>query len=632
MKKQVLFLIFSLIIFLCPVKVFASDGETDTLLIKIQIQEDGSVDVEELASLEGSYNGRLRNIDFRNSNIKSFNGEADDLEGSSIYNGSGISNVLVTDYSSKNISFASFEDISKKGIAYKRVQTGYNGQSGVYEEVLGEDGISLKIFNPSTTNKSFYLSYHIDDVVVVHNDIAEFAWNILGNNYEDNIDKLSVRILLPTADNDVRVFLHGPLNGEIKRLEDGKGAEISYDFLGARNAVSTRIVFNKSVVPKVTKKSNMNAFDTILGIEKKLADKANKEREKIRAQNNLIIFSSVFWYLALVVVLILFLRYQKKNNRCEFEQEYLRELPFDYGPEILEYLLKSSVSPTGMSASLLLLIEKKALKVEKLEGEKEDYILKKNEKHDLLTEAEEQLLNLFLLKVGNGEEVTLKQIKEAGKKVTKARSFIKGYERWQRLTVKNTKKEDFFSKNITLQTLGVFVSLLGFLITIANATAETGFILGYLAIIFGFVGMIYFATRKIRTKNGVLHYKKWMAFKKFLLDFGTLDEKELPEVAIWGKYLVYATVLGCANQLQEQMKIRMENMSDSVDLVNYYGYNTYFTVMNSFSYTVSNSVSQAVASSRASIASSSSSSASGFGGGASGGGGSFGGGGGGGHF
>ena len=109
-----------------------------------------------------------------------------------------------------------------------------------------------------------------------------------------------------------------------------------------------------------------------------------------------------------------------------------------------------------------------------------------------------------------------------------------------------------------------------------------------------------------------------------------MDEKELPEVALWEKYLVYAVVLGCAKKLSKTMKIKMETMNiDSSITFDPYTF-THFAVI---SHAVSSSVHSAhAASSVSSSGGSSWSSGSGGGGGFSGGGGFGGGGGGGGRF
>ena len=124
-----------------------------------------------------------------------------------------------------------------------------------------------------------------------------------------------------------------------------------------------------------------------------------------------------------------------------------------------------------------------------------------------------------------------------------------------------------------------------------------------------------------------------MALKKFMEDFGTMDTKELPEVRLWDKYLVYAITLGCADNLAKVMKIKIEELQEqgvyTPDLFDYYMFNRFLMFNTTLNRTINSSVQAA---NSAKVAASSKSSGGGFGGGFSGGGGSFGGGGGGGRF
>ena len=145
--------------------------------------------------------------------------------------------------------------------------------------------------------------------------------------------------------------------------------------------------------------------------------------------------------------------------------------------------------------------------------------------------------------------------------------------------------------------------------------------------------IIFVITRKFYTKKGAEDYAKWMDHKRFLEDFSRFNEKELPEVTLWDKYLVYAVVLDCADKLSKEMELKMPNM-DTTDTT-YVGYNPYmrhYIITTNLYSSINSGIHTAVASSRSSIAASQSSSGGGFGGGSIGGGGSFGGGGGGGRF
>ena len=149
--------------------------------------------------------------------------------------------------------------------------------------------------------------------------------------------------------------------------------------------------------------------------------------------------------------------------------------------------------------------------------------------------------------------------------------------------------------------------------------------------------LIYFVSITKRSKKGNNDYSKWMGLKRFLKDFSLMDEKSLPEVALWEKYLVYAMPLGCAKKLSKDMKLKIQEMGvydpntiDSYDIDHMLRINR---IVNSTMVSSVQAAHNEQARERMSeISSSSSSSGGGFGGGFSSGGGSFGGGGGGGRF
>ena len=632
--------IFSLILIafcFIPLTVFASDGETEKLYINIDIKDNGDIFVQELATLEGTYNGRLRDVWYQNAFIGDFDGSRESFKGSKIYNGSGIENLKIYDVKGRNnITFDSIFDKSLRSEEYIRDDNAVAEYRGKYKvESETSSGYSLKIYNNSGNDTSFLMEYTIKNAVVVHNDVAELAWNILGDTYQDNIYDMEVHINLPGEDDNMRVFLHGPLNGNIHRY-DNKYAKILYDFVGARNAVSARIVFNKELVPYATKMSNVDAFDTILDVEQEMADQANRERERIKRQNFIIYVLNIVYCVFTFLVIICCIVVKKKSNKTDFTMEYFRDIPADYGPEVLNYLISNNISTTAFSATILNLIDKKVIKTETLDKDNYQFILQDEYNKDL-SEVEEKVVDMLFNIVGNGQTVTLKNIKDYGKTYSKAKKFMSAYNSYIRIATKAAKEEKFFKSMPALLILFiVLIFLLGFPLFFITLYFEIFTILTLIGAILVFILIIVISTLKLRSEKGALHYAKWMALKNFMKDFGTMNEKELPEISIWGKYLVYATVLGCANKLRKDMQIKIQNMNltDS-DLANYYLLNSYTDNVHATSYLVSSvnsAVQSAVSSSRSSIAASESSSGSGFGGGSSGGGGSFGGGGGGGHF
>lgn len=94
-------------------------------------------------------------------------------------------------------------------------------------------------------------------------------------------------------------------------------------------------------------------------------------------------------------------------------------------------------------------------------------------------------------------------------------------------------------------------------------------------------------------------------------EFSMLDKREVPEIVIWEKFLVYATVFGVADQVLKQLKVVYPNITEQMDL-NTYAY-MYLMMNTNFSNSFSNAITTSMSSAY--------SSASGGGGGFSGGGG-----------
>ena len=116
------------------------------------------------------------------------------------------------------------------------------------------------------------------------------------------------------------------------------------------------------------------------------------------------------------------------------------------------------------------------------------------------------------------------------------------------------------------------------------------------------------------------------------MDFGSFKDKEVPEVKLWDKYLVYATVFGIAKEVQKAMKVQLSSMG--VDDSQVFGPRMFtygdFYWMNAMSKSLGNAVTTSQSVINEHNANLARSSGSGFGGGLSGGGGFSGGGGGGG--
>ena len=635
MKKILINLVFIFVLFL-PFNIYAKN-KVDDYYIDATVQNNGDLLVKELIVVSGTYNGYERIINYSNSNAQVFDGTLSSYNGSDIYNGDGItlSGIKIINVDGKT----NYDDLYKSGIKVDKVISASNGDVNVYTERSNYDGITYRIYNPISSSKSgFYIEYTIKNMGVVHNDIAEIGWNLFTSEQSIDIDNLEMIINIPNNKDELRAWGHGPLNGLVEIINKNK-IKVTITDLKANTAFDTRFVFDKQVISGSTKLSNKTALDSILTVEGKKADAANEQREAARAELQRektigkIIDVILGIYLIMLGLLIrkIYLKYDKEYSST-FKTKYFRDIPANYGPSTLKYLLSKQIGSNELSSSLLNLIADKFVKFEATQ--KKDYLLKKDStvsKRKLL-DSEEKLLDWFFNEIGNGDEVNLKQIKDNSKKHYE--KFLNNYNEWKASATAEAIKENFYEDSTGGKAKGILFSILGICISFVGISYEYSSLVSLISIIISIASLIYFISFTKRTVKGNEDYLKWMGLKNFIKDFGQFKERDLPQISLWEKYLVYASVFGLAEKLSETMKIKFQEINP-----NYNGNNMmfdlyYFNTFGAFNRSINNSVSGAVNSalSARSIAESRNSSGGGFGGGFSGGGGGFGGGGGGGTF
>ena len=585
-------------------KALQPNYKVTNLSINADIKENGDAYIEEHIALKGAFNGYIRDLYYQGDY--------------SLYDASSLQLLDICEIDIINID--QFDNVDSD--CFTRVNQGQNGESYVYEETNTINYKSLKMYkyNPSGT-AVFSIRYILKDVVVIHNDIAEFYWTFIGTEFDDQIDEVKININLPAASNELRAWAHGPLNGEIDLI--GKDKVIAkLDKLPANNLIDVRMVFDREIVPLGTKLSHQNSFDEIIEGEQKRADDVNKLRQKAKIIHYGIITINYLWLIGLIIIFIHVYKKYDKERKSTFHLEYYREFPGDYGPETLEYLLKQNITNNGLSASILNIIQKKGLKVK--EGKKKkDYILVKTKEKDNLTDEEEYLRDWLVKDYGDGKSVRLKDITKASKKNSTAQAFLDGYEKWFYMAKTKAVGEKFYEDQLHIKLkMGLYI-LIGIVLFSINLSYNIESWTKYVVIIFSIIFLIYIFSFTKRTKKGNDHFVKWKAFKKFLLDFGRFQEKELPEIVLWEKYLVYATIFGIADKVRKTMEIKLKSMD--VATTNYPIF-THMYINHVFAHSLSRTINTTRQMSHSKIAQTRMSSGGGFGGGFSGGGG-FGGGG-----
>ena len=586
-----------------------------------QINEDGSMDVVETWDV---------NVSDTNTLYKTFKIDKTKY--------SGISNVFVQD-----ITSGTNKNFKKSDIWQYHLDKGhYFGGINNNNEYEIAWGVSID----TTTRKQYLIRYTVKDVIKKYNDCAELYWQFVGSEFEISADSITGIIKLPNKVSDkdeLKVWGHTEyLNGEIY-VTDLDIVEFNVNKYKSGNFVEVRIAMPTYVMSKLENTSNINKIDSIIEQETKWANEANARRDRRNKNFKLLILATI---LVNTSIGIMFSKKIKKNKQFleknpnilpEQQLEYYRELP-DKEETPLEavFILKTgykqSCLPNVFSATILNFALKGYIRIEQ-EGKTIKILLNKI-KTDELTGDEKKVLEI-LRAASNNNELTMAELEKYIKNYpSKLMNLNSTFEKVSKTQASEKGKFDTnrFNKQIVYAEKNV-----GYIFLLIIIITASIFTIGYayknvqsmlitctiISLAFFIVVTIINLILNIKittsfngfTQKGINEQEQWKAFKKYMEDFSYLNEKEVPQLVLWEKYLVFATAFGIADKVLKQLKVKYPELNDPDTIHSMILFNSMYS-SNGFNTGFINSIS----SSTSRMYSSTYSSGSGGGGGFSGGG------------
>lgn len=527
----------------------------------------------------------------------------------------------------------------------------------VYELDQEDKLIKLKVYEKSSyEEKTFIYEYTLLNVAERYKDIGVFNRKVIDSNWDVPLENIHITILIPEGANkeDLKVFAHGPLTG-VSKILDERTFIFEVPEVMPGTFVETLAIFPPQLIPDSKRVYDETKLPLILENEQKLAEEANRERERAREEMRrreelerkrlerearLKSIRDRIWPVFVVILLgglyswIKFILKYGRDPKPEFQGDYYRELPGDYTPAVMTCLLtKGRIDSKDLMATIMDLVRKKKITINRIQREKGLVFKKMEERYEIskidgavlddLYPHESFLIHWFIDKLGDGRSLILDDLKSILKKRSKALEFHEDYEEFRSLVREQGEAQGFFTKNdlsgSSKYVLIALALLIGGPILTIGLKAASGVFMFLLGFVFLFTMWVVYTIRK-RTRYGVEQVAKWKAFKKFLLHFSNMDKAEIPSIVIWEHYLVYAISLGVAKEVIEQLPqvfSEAELMDPSLTYMRTYGSLNNLMLMNSMITSTTNSISSAI--STADIASSPDSSGSGTGGGFSGG-------------
>ncbi len=609
-----------LFIILATIKSNASSNlHLNELAFDASINTDGSMNVTETWDIE---------IEETNTLFKTFKTDMSKY--------SDITNVQVSEIT--NGSARNFTKINT--LMYHVTKDSYYGMindDGNFEIAWG---VGL---DDSSATKKYQISYTVEDAVAKYNDYAELYWQFVGSDFEINADKITGTITLPSqapSKDEIKVWGHTEdLNGEIYVTDLDK---ISFELDGFNSGryVEIRTLFPTSMIVSTSRTHDADILEYVIYEETEWANEANARRARRDATNFLITLVVVIVCVLLSVFSIL--RAIKQANKFKGktkykptqELEYYRDLPRENATPAqslyVYFETKSGIADNdigrAVSATLLNLNLKKHLEfqVEK-EKNKEKITMKilNTDTKDL--SADEKVVFEFLQKAcKDNNEITVKEFEKYIKRTSTTdilalKTNINGQTKRELIKqqIYDAEQEKVY-KDQSSQTT-IYALIIFFAIFAIAFTSEFLNVFGYIGI-FGLIVCQVIAIvinsrtlKKINvyTQKGIDEKEMWRGLKKYMEDFSMLDKREVPEIAIWEHFLVFATAFGIADKVLKQLKVVYPNIENDLN-VNTYTY-MYFMMNTNFSSSFSNAISTSMSSAYTS--------ASGGGGGFSGGGG-----------
>lgn len=623
----------------------AREYEVSGYKINVLVQPDGSANIEERLtySFSGEFNGILRDIDF------SSTGGISDPE---VY--------VDRDGDLQKLKLYSSSDIDAEG------------GEGTYNMVKDDRILHFKIFEHSyDEEKTFVIKYTFSDAVTKYADIAEFNRKIIDSGWDISLNNVEINMTLPegASENDIKVFGHGALTGDSEIIDENH-VRFTVPLVVPGDNVETLVLFPTILVPDAAKVVDKEALPGILENEKKLADEANAQRQEAKRKAEqyfeakrageqrqaakkaridalkpyaivLTILLSVFW---LLTIIYLYKKYDKEF-KPSFQGKYYRELPGEYTPAEMSSLLNMRhVSTRDITATLMDLVRKKQIILTPEKHVKSGLFKNKevtsyrisanpNAPDVSLKKHESFLMKWFLKTIGNGDSILLEDISDYGKTESGARHFKEDYDKWCKLALEESDKNDFFDNTCKKGSgIGILISLgyliAGLILTLIFKEFLIGVLLAEFLILFIFSMRI-----GRRTEYGSEQYAMWQAFKNFLKDFSNLDKAEMPSIVIWEHYLVYAVSLGVAKDVIRQLPLvfadtdlQDEHLTYMYVYHSYSDFNTFSRAIDTTISSMDSAISNAIAVANSTL-SDAGGGGGGFSGGSSGGGGGGGGGG-----
>lgn len=424
-------------------------------------------------------------------------------------------------------------------------------------------------FQAADQQKTFVISYVVNDVVTRYSDVAELYWKFIGTGWDVASEDVVITVLLPgVRRQEIRAWGHGPLHGRVE-IEDNR-VRMRARHLPPRAMVEGRILVPARLVSG-GRIVNGARLAGIVAEETRLAAEANRLRLLHRAN---LLSALLVPLLAVACYLGVYLRWGREH-RPRVDGEYVRDLPERYPPALLGVLWRfGTPAAADLTATIMDLARRGYLTIQeggsptipggglvadlirqRLKHVKTYTFVRSDKPDEDLLEFEREALHLMFKNAPDGVATSLTFAQDDG-------DLRKRYAAWLEQVKSAARAHGMFDEGSNRVRRGVaYASLcLGFIAP--TAVLAGGPALGYEPwgagaglLVAGLLLLILSPHIRRRSLEGATQFGHWQSFRRFLTDFSQLKDAPPPAIAIWEHYLPYAVTLGVAQEVLRQLPI-----------------------------------------------------------------------------
>lgn len=429
-----------------------------------------------------------------------------------------------------------------------------------------EIGVILPEFASGTRKISY--SYAVKGIVKGIADASVFYYKYLSEINTMDVDEMSVRVHLPKAEPELRGWLHNSGNalGAWRQSEDKRSVEITVEDVSAGEYIESRLLLSKGGYGVSESDSSVTSIDVANEEQQWYDDYQRKQRILLAVT----ILDYVLGVLGLGFGIAMFFVAKRRNRPLDLDGKpiYYRDIPEGYtGGEVSPlyfYYSNEKYIDESIAATMLELVRLGYITITPDERKKGAIItVLKQDTEDELRTHQKYVVEMLSLVKPMGTPFTMKEFEQYGKNHPgKMIQMVRNYE----AAIKNkSEREGAYQKGnkaeakaqrfaTTMIGVGVAVVVLSgfahFIVGVGAFFCGAGVILG---------GLIHLLlSRKLRsplTVAGQTEYDKLHALAKYMQEFSSMDEHEIPQLVLWEQYMVFATAMGIADKVAEQLEI-----------------------------------------------------------------------------